>query len=136
MSKDGITFGSWQIPESQLEETFDTAGGPGGQHANRNRTAVRIRFDIEDSELPDDLKRRMSSALGQHYAEASSSDSRSQWRNRALARQRLTVILSDAAKVEKKRKNTRPTFGSKQKRLDEKRRRSETKRQRQAPDDW
>jgi ribosome-associated protein len=136
MSRDGITFAGWQIPESQLEETFDTAGGPGGQHANRNRTAVTIRFDVEGSDLPDDLKRRLRSALGKPYAEATSSDSRSQWRNRALARQRLSAVLTEAARVEKKRKKTRPSFSSKQRRLEQKRRRSEKKRQRRAPDEW
>jgi ribosome-associated protein len=137
MSREGVAFGDWLVPEAELSETFDTSGGPGGQHANRNRTAVTIRFDVGSSTaLPDDLKARITSSLGASYVEATSSDSRSQWRNRALARQRLASILEDATKTQKQRRPTKRTRASNQRRLEEKQRRAEKKRRRRAPEDW
>ena len=52
MTSDGISVGRWLISEQEIEERFDTPGGPGGQHANRNATAVTVRFDVEKSSLP------------------------------------------------------------------------------------
>lgn len=136
MSKDGITFDEWSIPEAELEEFFDTSGGPGGQHANRNRTAVTVRFEIIGSSLPEAVQTRLTKKLGKSLIEATASESRSQWRNRAIARQRLAATLEDANRVNKPRRETRPSRSSKEKRLAEKRQKSETKKQRQTPDDW
>lgn len=136
MSRDGITFGDWVIPDSELEETFDTSGGPGGQHANRNRTAVTIRFDIASSTLPEAVRHRLTSKLGRSVVEATASDSRSQWRNRALARQRIAEVLEQANRVSKPRRATRPSRAAKEKRLEAKRRRSEVKRQRGDTGEW
>ncbi len=133
MSKDGIRFGKWSIPPSDLEESFDTTGGPGGQHANRNKTAVTIRFDIARSSLPESVREGLIKHLGKPAIETHSSESRSQWRNRALARQRLEAILEDASRTAKPRRRTRPTRASKDKRLQEKRRKSEIKEQRKRP---
>jgi ribosome-associated protein len=134
MSHDGITFGEWSIPESELEETFDTSGGPGGQHANRNKTAVTLRLDIADSSLPESVRNRLIAKLGRTVVETTAAESRSQWRNRALARQRLAKMLEQAVKPEKPRRYTKPSLSSREKRLQEKQRRSETKKQRQSPE--
>jgi len=134
MSKDGITFGQWSIPDSELEETFDTSGGPGGQHANRNKTAVTLRFDIAASSLPEQIRSRLTEKLGRTVVEVTASESRSQWRNRALARQRLAGTLEKAAKPDRPRRPTRPSRASKERRLQAKQHKSEIKKQRQTPD--
>lgn len=130
---DGITVNGHEIPESEIEERFDTPGGPGGQHANRNATAVTIRFDIASSSLPDGPRERLTSRLGQ-VVETTAGRSRSQWRNRALARKQLASMLGDALADAKPRRATRPSRSSREKRLREKRARSEIKRNRRKPD--
>ncbi|MGF1618957.1 MAG: alternative ribosome rescue aminoacyl-tRNA hydrolase ArfB [Acidimicrobiia bacterium] len=136
MSRDGVTFGEWHIPESELEERFDTSGGPGGQHANKNETAVRLRVDLRASSLPNSVTERLIAKLGDAVVEVNAADSRSQWRNRALARQRLAEVLEEANKPRARRWRTKPTRASRTRRLDEKRRRSEIKKNRRSPDGW
>ncbi|REK12248.1 MAG: aminoacyl-tRNA hydrolase [Actinobacteria bacterium] len=134
MSQDGIKFGNWDIPEGDLEESFDTSRGPGGQHANRSATAVTLRFDLEASSLPEDVIARLTGRLGRSVVVVTASESRSQWRNRALARQRLVEILEKASKPRPKRRKTKPTRASNERRLEEKRHRSEIKKKRQTPE--
>jgi ribosome-associated protein len=134
MSRDGVTFGAWSIPESELEETFDTPGGPGGQHANRNRTAVSLRLDISNSSLPESVQKHLIAKLGGALVETTAADSRSQWRNRAIARQRLAALLEQASKRDSPRRPTRPSRASKEKRLHEKQRKSEVKNTRRNPE--
>lgn len=136
MSRDGVTFGEWRIPETELEERFDTSGGPGGQHANKNETAVTLRVDLRATSLPESVTERLIAKLGERVVEVNAADSRSQWRNRALARQRLGDILEEANKPTARRRRTKPTRASKTRRLDEKRRRSEIKKNRRSPDGW
>lgn len=136
MSRDGVAFGEWRIPESELEERFDTSGGPGGQHANKNETAVTLRVDLLATSLPDNVTERLISKLGEAVVEVNAADSRSQWRNRALARQRLAGVLEEANKPRTRRRRTKPTRASKNRRLEEKRRRSEIKKNRRSPDGW
>ena len=133
MTRDGISVGRWLIPESELEERFDTPGGPGGQHANRNATAVTIRFNVKKSSLPDEAKHKLIRLLGTNI-EATSSESRSQWRNRALARQRLEEKLAAALVDPPARRRTRPSRRSREKRLAAKRAKSEKKARRRPPD--
>ncbi len=133
MSKDGIRFDRWSIPPSELNESFDTSGGPGGQHANRNKTAVTIRFDIARSSLPESVRDGLIKNLGKSAIETSSSESRSQWRNRAIARQRLVAILEEANRTAKPRRRTRATRASHTRRLKAKRRKSDIKKQRKPP---
>jgi len=121
------------IPGDELEEIFETSGGPGGQHANRSATAVRLRFDVAGSSLPDEARSRLIQRIGD-VVEVSAADSRSQFRNRAIARQRLRERIEKALVDPPKRRRTRPTRASKQRRLEEKRARSDTKRLRQPPD--
>jgi len=131
---DGLRIGDYAIPDSEIEETFTTSGGPGGQHANRSHTAVELRFDLEASEaFPPEVKERIASRLGWQIS-TSASESRSQWRNRAAARRRLAAKLEEAIRPERKRRPTRPTAASRRNRLDAKRRQSEKKRLRRRPE--
>jgi ribosome-associated protein len=136
VSRDGVVFGEWRIPEAELEERFDTSGGPGGQHANKNETAVTLRVDLRTTSLPEEVVRRVIDRLGNPIVEVTAADSRSQWRNRAVARQRLADVLEEANKPRARRRRTKPTRASKTRRLEEKRRRSEIKKNRRSPDGW
>ncbi len=130
---DDLHVGRYTIPATELEETFETSGGPGGQHANRSSTAVRLRFEIAESSLPDDIRAKLVERVGR-FAEVIAADSRSQFRNRALARERMKEKLEQALVDPPRRKRTRPTRSSKKRRLEGKRARARTKRLRQPPD--
>lgn len=129
---DDLHFDDYTIPAAELVEIFDTSGGPGGQHANRNETAVRLRFHVVGSSLPQSIQRRLADRLGD-IVEVQSSESRSQFRNRALARQQLKEKLEEGLKERPKRRKTRPTRASKRRRVADKRARSEIKRLRRKP---
>jgi ribosome-associated protein len=133
VSFDGIAVGTWLIPDSEIEERFDTSGGPGGQHANKNETAVTLRLDIGASSLPDDVKERLGRRLGP-WIEVTASDTRSQWRNREIARERLTERIEKALVEPKPRKKTKPSRQAKEDRLTEKRARGEIKKGRRPPE--
>lgn len=130
---DDLEVGRYTIPGDELEETFETSGGPGGQHANRSATAVRLRFGIAGSSLPEDIRSKLVQRLGD-VIEVTVSESRSQFRNRAIARKRLQERIEKALVDPPRRRRTRPTRASKQRRLDDKRARSEKKQQRKPPD--
>ena len=130
---DGLTVAGHQIPASAIEETFTTPGGPGGQHANRNETAVNLRFDVAASALPGQMKDRLVASLGP-VVEVVASDSRSQWRNRAIARQRLVARLEEALIEDPPRKPTKPSRAARRQRLDDKRAQSEKKQLRKRPE--
>lgn len=130
---DDLDIGRYTIPAAELEESFVTSGGPGGQHANRSETAVQLRFDIASSSLPEDVRSKLLDRIGEH-AEVTASDSRSQFRNRALARQRLQEKIEKALIDPPKRRRTRPTRASKRRRLEEKKARGRTKKLRKPPD--
>lgn len=129
---DDLTIGEYTIPEAELDESFDTSGGPGGQHANRNETAVRLRFHVRNSSLPEEVQERLIDRFGETI-EVRASESRSQFRNRALARQQLKEKLEKGLQKSPRRRRTRPSRASKRKRVAEKRARSEVKRLRQNP---
>lgn len=129
---DDLVIGRFTIPATELEEIFDTSGGPGGQHANRSETAVRLRFDVAASSLPEEVRLKLSERIGD-IVEITAADSRSQSRNRALARQRLKDRLEKALADPPKRRKTRPTRASRRRRMEDKRARGETKRMRQPP---
>ena len=128
-----LQVGDWIIPGAELEERFETSGGPGGQHANRNATTVRLRFRVHESSLPSDVKEKLASRLG-NVIDVTSGDSRYQHQNRETARQRMTERIEDALADPKPRKKTRPTRASKHRRLTEKKARSDVKKQRRRPD--
>lgn len=131
---DGLTVGRFTIPETEIEETFTTSGGPGGQHANRSRTAVELRFDVSATTgIPEPERNRVVSRLGS-VVTVTASESRSQWRNRSIARDRLVRRLEEALRPPQTRRPTIPSRAARQQRLDAKRRRSEKKRLRRRPE--
>jgi ribosome-associated protein len=130
---EGITVGEWLIPESELEERFDTSGGPGGQHANRNETAVTLRLNIDESSLPDELRAKLSRRIGSSV-EVTAADTRSQWRNREIARERLEAKLERALVEPKPRRKTKPSKAARERRLDEKKARGDLKQKRRPPE--
>ncbi|MGH8871163.1 MAG: alternative ribosome rescue aminoacyl-tRNA hydrolase ArfB [Acidimicrobiia bacterium] len=132
MTGEGITVGHWLIPESEIEQRFETSGGPGGQHANRAETAVTLRFDVNASSLPDEIRDRLSGRLGP-IVEVTASDTRSQWRNREIARERLTERLELALVERKPRKKTKPSRQARERRLAEKKARGQVKKERRPP---
>lgn len=128
------------IPGDELHWTFSTSGGPGGQHANRSNTRAELRFDLPAStSIPDHLRSRMLASIGDRLVGGMivvvADDSRSQWRNRQIARKRLADLLNEAARPPSPpRRRTKPSRAARQRRLDSKRRRSQTKRMRRKPE--
>jgi len=119
----------------ELEWRFSASGGPGGQHVNTANTRAEVRFDIAGSpSLGPRQRARLLERFGPELRVVAS-DERSQLRNRELALERLRSRLADALRVEKPRRPTKPTKAAKQKRLEAKRHRSETKRRRRAEPD-
>jgi ribosome-associated protein len=138
MGDDLVVTRSVRIPRRELEFTFSTSGGAGGQHANRNATRADLRFDVAASSAFSPSQRdRVIARLGAEVRVAAD-DERSQLRNREIAEQRLVARLADALRVERRRKPTKPTKGSQRRRVESKKRRSETKQQRRRPtrNDW
>ena len=126
---------SCRVPIDELEWRFTGSGGPGGQHANTANTRVELRFDIAGSpSLGPRQRARLMEKLGP-TVRVVASDERSQTRNRALALDRLRDRLADALHIEAPRHATRPTRAAKQRRLDQKKQRSNIKRARRSPRD-
>jgi ribosome-associated protein len=122
------------IPLDELELRFSRSSGPGGQHANTSETRVEALFDVEaSSALTDRQKQRVLGRAGP-VIRAVAQDERSQWRNRELAVERVAVQLRDALRVERKRVPTKPTAAARERRLEDKRRRAQTKRLRRELD--
>lgn len=133
-----LEVGRYRIPTGELTWSFGTSGGPGGQHANRSNTRAELRYDLGKSEVfPPATRDWMIDRLGSRAVDGvvvvAVDESRSQWRNRSIARKRLAEWLDDAMRRPTPRKKTRPTKASKKRRLDEKRARSERKRLRRSP---
>jgi ribosome-associated protein len=121
------------LPLSEVDFRFSRSSGPGGQHANRSETRVEAVFDVEESEALSDAQKRRVVARAGPTLRAIAQDERSQWRNRELAVERLVDQLREALRVERKRVPTKPTAASRERRLEEKKRRSQVKRLRRAP---
>jgi ribosome-associated protein len=123
------------LPLSEVELRFSRSSGPGGQHAQKTETRVEAVFDVEASAtLSDAQKRRLFARVGP-VVRALAQDERSQSRNRELALERLAGALREGLRVERKRRPTRPTAASRERRLEEKKRRGRAKRLRRPPDD-
>jgi ribosome-associated protein len=120
---------------SEVAFRFSRSSGPGGQHAQKSSTRVEALFDVADSSgLTEPERRRVLEQLGP-VVRAVAQDERSQLRNRELATERILEQLRAATKVRRKRTATRPTKASKERRLDEKKRRGQTKRLRREVED-
>lgn len=120
------------IDDSELDERFVRASGPGGQNVNKVSTAVELRFDVAASSLPPDMKARLTALAGHRMSSdgvllIDSREYRTQAQNREAARLRLVALLQQAACRPKARRPTRPGRGAREKRLDAKKRRGEIK---------
>lgn len=129
--------GSWVVPAAELTERFSRSSGPGGQGVNTADSRVELSYDVAGSpSVPDHLRARLlarlSSRLVGGVLTIAASEHRTQLANRRAARERLAQLLREAAAPPAPtRRPTRPTRGSKERRLSAKKRRGETKRGRQ-----
>jgi len=129
------------IDESEIQQEFVRASGPGGQHVNRVATAVQLRFDVANSpSLPDDVRARLVQLAGRRMTKdgvllVESQRFRTQEQNRQDALERLIELIRQATHKPKHRRKTRPTRASKERRLEKKRRQSDKKRLRRSPSD-
>lgn len=122
------------LPLAEIELRTSRSSGPGGQHANVTASRVEAVFDVGGSGALDEAQRaRLLERLGP-VVTAVAQDARSQSRNRDLALKRLAEKIAAGLRVQRKRRPTRPTRASRQRRLEQKRRTGERKRNRRRPD--
>jgi ribosome-associated protein len=124
---------SVNLPADEIQLRFSRSSGPGGQHAQRSETRVEALLDVEASTALSEAQKRRVVARAGPVLRAVAQDERSQSRNRELAVERLVQALRDALKVERKRRPTKPTAASRERRLEQKRRRGQVKRLRRPP---
>lgn len=139
MSEDLIVAGRFIIPGRELSWRFAPTGGPGGQHANKVSSRAELSYDLAASTVFDDeTKQRVITRLGGrlHHGVVTVivDESRSQWRNRQLARRRLAALLDEAMRPARIRRRTKPSKASQRRRLEWKRRHGATKRLRRPPE--
>jgi ribosome-associated protein len=121
------------LPVSEVEFRTSRSSGPGGQHAQKSESRVEAVLDVEStSALTETQKRRVVAKAGP-VIRAVAQDERSQLRNRELALERLVERLREALRVERRRVPTKPSKASQERRLEQKRRRGETKKLRRPP---
>jgi ribosome-associated protein len=116
------------VPLGEIDLRFSRSSGPGGQHAQKSETRVEAVFDVEASTALTPVQKRRVIARAGPVLRAVAQDERSQWQNRELAIERIADQLRDALRVRRRRVATKPTAASVERRLEQKRRRSRTKR--------
>lgn len=126
------------LDESELDERFVRASGPGGQNVNKVATAVELRFDVERSSLPPDVKQRLVALAGKRLTAdgvllIDSREHRRQAQNRDAARERLVALIRRATIAPVRRKATKVGRGAKERRLATKKRRAVVKKTRGRP---
>ncbi|MEV0845140.1 alternative ribosome rescue aminoacyl-tRNA hydrolase ArfB [Streptomyces sp. NPDC049954] len=140
MSGPYVIRGSVVLPESELLWRFSRSSGPGGQHVNTSDTQVELRFDLGRTEaLPEVWKERALERLGKRLVDGvltvRASEHRSQWRNRETAATRLAALLAEAtAPPPRPRKARKIPRGINERRLREKKQKSDRKRGRSGRD--
>ncbi|NKX53724.1 alternative ribosome rescue aminoacyl-tRNA hydrolase ArfB [Arthrobacter mobilis] len=127
-----------RVPAGELVEQFSRSSGPGGQSVNTADSRVQLSLDLGTTTALSEVQReralcRLAERLSGTMLTISASEHRSQRRNRTAARQRLAAVLRDAVVPPVVRRSSRPTNGSRRRRLEGKSRRSETKRNRRPP---
>lgn len=134
---DLIVTSRWVVPEGDLSERFSRSSGPGGQGVNTTDSRVELSYDVaRAASVPDHLRDRVLTRLAGRLVDGvltiAASEHRAQLANRKAARERLAQLLREAAAPPAPtRRPTRPTRGSKERRLQSKRQRSDIKRGRQ-----
>ena len=123
------------LDENDLDIQFVRASGPGGQNVNKLSTAAQLRCDTTRIDMPDDMRARLATLAGQRMTRDGvivihAQKVRTQERNRADGIERLAALLREAAERPKPRRATRPTLGSKMRRLEGKKRRADVKARR------
>jgi ribosome-associated protein len=122
------------VPLDEIELRTSRSSGPGGQHAQKSETRVEAVFDVEASSALSDRQKTRVTAKAGPVLRAVAQDERSQARNKELALERLTDVLREALRVPRRRVPTKPSAAARERRLEEKRRRAQTKRLRRPPD--
>ena len=123
------------LPLSEIEFRYSRSSGPGGQHAQTSETRVDARLDVEESTALSPAQKRRVVARAGPVLRAVAQDERSRLRNRELALERLVETLREALRVERRRVPTAPTAAARERRLEQKRRRSRAKELRRPPAD-
>ena len=132
---------SLAIPRSELHHRASRAGGPGGQHVNTSSTRIEVLWDLTGSRAVTDEERdrirvKLAARLdADGMVRVVASDRRSQQQNRQAAEERLASLIKHALHVPKKRRATKPTRAAKERRLTDKKKRSERKRDRRGDAD-
>ena len=133
LGEDLVIGRSVTIAASEMTWRFSASGGPGGQHANTSNTRVELVIDLESvAHITPVARERLIARYGSEISIAAS-EHRSQYQNRRAALQRLDTMLRSGIVVQRNRVATKPTLGSKRRRLDDKRRQSERKADRRSP---
>jgi len=122
------------IPLEEVELRYSRSSGPGGQHAQKTETRVEAVFDVARSATLSEAQKTRLTARAGPVVRAVAQDERSQSRNRELALERLGEAIRAGVRVPRKRRPTKPTAASRERRLEGKKRRASVKRMRQRPD--